>query len=551
MKLLDARLVKQVPRVRRLLLLASILSAAQGLVVVAQAVALSRLIVRVFVDRWGVAQIAELLQWVALIILMRAALVYVGDVVAARASAVARSDLRRGLLAAVAHGGPAVTRHVEPATLAVLATKGIDSLDLYFSKVLPMITAAAVVPITALAVIGVSDRVSLGIICATLPLVPFFMVLVGKETQVHAGKQWLSMARLAGHLLDLVSGLVTLHIFGRARNQASALRVTGEEYRKRTMKVLRVSFLSTLVLELISTLSIALVAVSIGLRLVNGRMELVAGLTVLLLAPEVYQPLRTLGTQFHSAADGLEAAAQVLAVMDESQQVTSGEEDSVIPSDVSGITVILNDVAFAYDSGQGLSRLTEEFHPGRVHVIRGSSGAGKTTMLNLILGFLQPTSGTVSICGIDLSQVDMAWWRSQAAYVPQRPWLPRASIREALHMVAPWADDERMLSALATAGLAAGDSALPKGLDTQVFELRTGVSVGQMRRIALARALLLQRPLLLLDEPTAGLDSVASAHIARAVRTQADAGVTVVVITHGDGFDLVADRVVDVEAVMV
>ena len=551
MKLLDVRLLRHVPRVRRLLVAAGILAAAQGVAVVAQAVAISRLVVRVFVDRWTPIQAAELLQWVALILVARAALGYLADVAAARASARARSDLRRGLLAAVAHGGPAVTAHVEPAALSVLATKGIDSLDVYFAKVLPLMAVAAVVPVAAVSVIGLSDRLSFWIICATLPLVPFFMVLVGQETQVHAGKQWRSMARLAGHLLDVVSGLVTLHIFGRARGQAAALRQSGDDYRKRTMKVLRVSFLSTLVLELLSTLSIALVAVSIGLRLVNGRMGFAAGLIVLLLAPEVYQPLRTIGTQFHAAADGLEAAGQMMDVMEAAQREGHGANGGAIPSDAQGITVEVQEVSFAYDSDAVLARFSARFESGNIYVVRGSSGAGKTTLLNLLLGFIQPDQGRVLVCGMDARTMDEHWWRSQVAYLPQRPWLPRATVREVLDMVAPRATDEEMTAALADAGLPPGDSTLPRGVGTPLYDAGTGVSVGQMRRIALARAFLLNRAVLILDEPTAGLDVVAASHVAQCVRSAADAGCMVIVVTHADDFDQVADKVLDIESVMV
>lgn len=551
MKLLDRRLLRQVPQVRRLLQISALLSIAHGVAVVAQSVVIARLVVRVFVDRWTPIQCAELIQWLALVVVLRAALNWLAETVAARASARARSDLRRALLAAVAHGGPTVTRDLEPAGLAVLATKGIDSLDVYFTKVLPLVAVACVVPVTALLTIGINDRLSLGIIAATLPLVPFFMVLVGKETQVHASKQWQSMARLAGHLLDVVSGLVTLHIFGRARSQAAALRESGEDYRRRTMKVLRVSFLSTLVLELLSTLSIALVAVSIGLRLVEGKMALMAGLTVLLLAPEVYQPLRTLGAQFHAATDGLEAANQVIAIVDCADAVRDGDSDRDIPSDCTGISIQLEDVGVVYGSTEVLTNVSAKFESGNLYVVRGASGAGKTTLLNLLLAFLEPSTGRLSVCGREIDGVDGNWWRAQIAYLPQRPWLPRATVADALRMVAPSASDERIWEALHSAGIPVDDSSLPMGLQTQLFDSGIGVSVGQMRRIALARALLLRRPVLLLDEPTAGLDRAAATHVVRAARDAATQGAIVIVVVHSDAFDAVADDVMDLSAVLV
>ena len=347
---------------------------------------------------------------------------------------------------------------------------------------------------------------------------------------------------LSGHFLDIVSGLPTLAVFGRAKAQADSIRMIGEQYRVATMKVLRVSFLSSLVLELLATLSVAMIAVSIGLRLVGGEFSLKAGLGVPILAPEVYLPLRLVGANFHAAAEGLGAAGKALDII-ETDPAATGTVTQMPDLETEAITVADLTVVYPERPNPALEGISLTIAPGLTTAITGPSGCGKSTLLAVLLGFIGPTSGAVRIGAADLVELDPDLWRAQIAYVPQSPHLFTMTLRDNVALGRPDASDDEILAALSDAG-ADFLAQLPEGLDTLLGESGRSLSAGQTRRVALARALLRQAPLLLLDEPTAALDAATEARILS--RLGGDR--TVVLVAHRPAMLSIADVVVELPA---
>lgn len=396
-----------------------------------------------------------------------------------------------------------------------------------------------VVPVAVLARIVTEDWVSAAIIVGTLPLIPVFMMLIGWVTQSQMDRQWRLLSRLSGHFLDVVAGLPTLKVFGRAKAQADSIRRITGDYRQATMRTLRIAFISSFALELLATISVALVAVTIGMRLVHGEMSLYDGLVVLILAPEAYLPLRQVGAQYHAAAEGLSAAEEIFEVL-ETPEPTSGT-GAVPPS--GGVRFEGVTVRYPGRSSDAVSDVSFAVDPGETVALVGPSGVGKSTLLNVLLGFVEPTSGRVRVGGADLTETSLEEWRSQVAWVPQRPHLYAGSVAENVRLARPDAEDSAVRRALSDAGALEFVDALPEGVRTVLGEEGAGLSAGQRQRLALARAFLADRPVLLLDEPTASLDGATEAEVVEAVRRLA-VGRTVLLVVHRPALLDVADRVV-------
>jgi ATP-binding cassette subfamily C protein CydCD len=370
------------------------------------------------------------------------------------------------------------------------------------------------------------------------------MALVGWVTQSKVDKQWHSMQALSGHFLDLVSGLPTLKAFNRSRFQAKTIKSVGEDYRTSTMGVLRISFLSSLVLELIATLSVALVAVAIGLRLVNGTMQLREGLIVLLLVPEVYLPLRQVGANFHAVAEGLEAANHMFEIL-EHPLVEDGNDSKTSCPEPKKITI--TNLTYTYPLAQtpALTNLSATYSEGSISVLTGVSGSGKSTALSALLKFFAPDSGSIQVDGLDLANIDTASWRKHVAYLPQNPWLPNGTVRDAL-LMAGNASDSDLMSICLRAGLDFSDQIqFPSGLET-IVSTSSGLSAGQRRRIALARVFIRDSKVVILDEPTASVDGDTEELVIKAVQEMSAAGKIVIAVAHRPAMVSIADQVIQI-----
>lgn len=537
-KPIDPRLLRYARATRFFLMAVVGLGAVGAALVIAQAMLIAEIVVGAFQHRMSVGELGTPLLLLAAVAVGRALVSWLTELAAHRASAAVKSELRRRLLERSVELGPGWLSGQRTGSLVALATRGVDALDDYFSRYLPQLGLAIVVPVAVLARIVTEDWVSVAIIVGTLPLIPLFMVMIGWATQSRMDRQWQLLSRLSGHFLDVVAGLPTLKVFGRAKAQAESIRRITGEYRQATMRTLRIAFVSSFVLELLATLSVALVAVTIGMRLVHGDMDLYIGLVVLVLAPEAYLPLRQVGAQYHAAAEGLVAAEEIFAVL-ETPVPHRGNVD--VPSDAlafDGVTV-----RYPGRSVDAVSDVSFTVDPGETVALVGPSGSGKSTLLNALLGFARPAEGRVCVGGVDLADVDLERWRARIAWVPQRPQLYAGTIAENVRLARPDADDTAVRRALADAGALDFVDALPEGIGSVLGEDGAGLSAGQRQRLALARAFLADRPVLLLDEPTAALDGATEAEVVDAVRRLA-VGRTVLLVVHRPALLAVADRVV-------
>jgi ATP-binding cassette subfamily C protein CydCD len=540
-KPIDPRLLRYARATRLFLGAVVVLGVAGAGLVVAQAMLIAEIVVGAFQHGGDVASLRSSLLLLGAVAAGRGLVAWLTELAAHRASAAVKSELRGRLLERASALGPGWLGGRRTGALTALATRGVDALDDYFSRYLPQLGLAVVVPVAVLARIVTEDWVSAAIIVGTLPLIPLFMVLIGWATQSRMDRQWRLLSRLSGHFLDVVAGLPTLKVFGRAKAQAESIRAITSEYRLATLRTLRIAFLSSFALELLATLSVALVAVSIGMRLVKGELDLYTGLVILVLAPEAYLPLRQVGAQYHAAAEGLAAAEEIFAVL-EAPLPAGGSED--VPD---SLRLELEDVTVRHEgrTQPSLDSFSLVVEPGETVAITGPSGAGKTTLLQVLLGFVAPQPGSrVRVGGADLASLSPERWRERIAWVPQRPHLFAGTIAENVRLARPDADDDAVLAALRDAGAHAFVTALPQGAETVLGEDGAGLSAGQRQRLALARAFLADRPLLLLDEPTAALDGETEAGIVDAVRRLAE-GRTVLLVVHRPALLAVADRVVE------
>lgn len=538
-KPIDPRLLHHARATRLFLAAVVVLGVAGAALVIAQAMLVAEVVVGGFEDGLTGGDLRTPLLLLAGVALGRALVAWLTELAAYRAGAAVKSELRGRLLARAAELGPDWLSGQRTGSLVALATRGIDALDDYFARYLPQLGLAVVVPVAVLARVVTEDWVSAAIIVVTLPLIPLFMILIGWATQSRMDRQWRLLSRLSGHFLDVVAGLPTLKVFGRAKAQAESIRTITSQYRQATLKTLRIAFLSSFALELLATLSVALVAVTIGMRLVHGELDLYTGLVVLILAPEAYLPIRQVGAQYHAAAEGLSAAEEIFAVL-ETEPRTSGTQDvpGSLRLEVEEVTV-----RHAGRTEASLAAASLVVDEGETVALVGPSGVGKSTLLNVVLGFVAADEGRVRVGGTDLAALSPERWRERIAWVPQRPHLFAGSIAENVRLARPGADDSAVTAALREAGAYDFVAALPDGAGTLLGEDGAGLSAGQRQRLALARAFLADRPVLLLDEPTASLDGETEAGIVEAVRRLA-VGRTVLLVVHRPALLAVADRVV-------
>ncbi len=450
------------------------------------------------------------------------------------------ADLNGQVLTAVTARSPGELAAQRDAA-AVVVTRGLDGLRPYFTGYLPTLALAAILTPATVAVIALYDLKSTAIVVITLPLIPVFMVLIGLATAERSAAALAAMTTLQARLLDLIAGIPTLRALGRASGPEHRIAELAAAHRRSAMSTLRIAFLSALVLELLATLGVALIAVGIGLRLVFGEMSLATGLTVLLLAPDVYWPLRRVGVEFHAAQNGKTAADKAFALIGEpAAPTTPGRHVAA-----RGAQIRLERLSVAGRDGRAPHDLSAIVEPGGVTVLTGANGAGKSTTLQAIAGLTRPSSGRVTIAGVDVADLDLAAWWRQLSWLPQRPVLIPGTVGANLALFGELADME---SACAASGFDSVLAELPDGMDTALGRGGVGLSLGQRQRLGLARALGSTAPVLLLDEPTAHLDAASEQRVLRAVAERARAGATVVVVGHREAVVAIGDRVVDVAA---
>jgi len=547
---IDSRLLKRAGATRGFLVGVGVVGIAQAGLVLVQASVLARAIARVF-DTHSPDGITRDAVLVLGVFLARGVLTWLTSVLAQRSSAAVKSQLRRDVMAARLRD-PFASR-TPTSTLITVVTHGLDALDGYYGKYLPQFIMAAIIPVIVAIAIGFHDILSLIIVVVTIPLIPVFMVVIGWTTQERVKRRFAVQSRLANHFADLVAGLPTLQVFGRARAQTKTLSASEDANRRETMGTLRVAFLSAGVLELAATLAVAIVAVTIGFRVVAGGVDLRTALFILIVAPEAFLPIRMVGVHFHDSSLGAAAAEAAFGIIDAAPPASPGDAAAAVDPLAGGLPadsplLSFRDVGYAYppltgnpdrSSPPALDRLSFDVGPGELVALAGPSGAGKSTALGLALGFLRPREGQVLVAGQDLASVSTDAWRANLAWVGQEPGLLPGTVADNIALGHLGVTPEAMRSALDRVG---GESI---GLDATVGDASEGLSAGERRRVALARALVRLEAgggrLLVLDEPTAGLDQVAEATALDTVRRS---GVAVLVVSHRSAVLNIADRVV-------
>ena len=545
MRVFDHRLLGRTRPVRHLLVLDTLIGVASAALVLLQAVLIASVVAQAFAGA-SLSDVSSELWLLALTFAGRSALAWAFEVAGRRAATTVLSDFRLELVERRLRDQPLALDGAEAGETTTAAVQGVEALDAYFARYLPQVVLAALVPVAVLGLVVAIDPISAGLMLLTLPLVPVFMWLIGRYTEERTRERWLALRLLSNHFLDVVRGLPTLRAFNRGQEQASVLDGIGERYRRTTMATLRVGFLSGSVLELAATLGVALVAVTVGVRLVDGGLGLQAALTVLVLAPELYTPIRQLGAQFHASADGLAVAERMLALIDAPR--AAGPGGKPIAPDPLAAPVRFEAVSFAYPSRPELvlDRLDLELYPGETVALVGPSGSGKSTVANLLLRFVEPVSGRVTVGGIDLAACRADLWRERIAWVPQQPTIFRGTVADNIRLGDPGATERSVRDAAVLAGADRFIQALPSGYQTLVGDGGRPLSAGERRRVALARAFVRGASLVILDEPTADLDRVSAAVVAEAVeRLSLDR--TVLLIAHRRDLVEHADRVVSLD----
>ncbi len=484
-----------------------------GFLLILQAYFLAQVINAVVFDKATLAEVAHWLWPMLLVFVVRALLAWASEQTAFRAAVNVKRKLRADLHQHLQALGPVYLSGERSGEMVNTLVDGIEALQDYYAKFLPTMSLVVLVPLAILIFIFPIDWISGLIMLGTAPLIPFFMIMIGKGTESLNKKQWRKLARMSAHFLDMIQGLTTLKLFNASRREADVIAHIADEYRRDTMSVLRVAFLSSLILEFLATLSIAMVAVTIGFRLFYGQMDFFYGFFVLLLAPEFYLPLRNMGTHYHARMEAIGAAEKMVEILDtplpnlsEKSTTLNGLKETV------ELAISFNQVSFSYQEGRNaLNDISFDIPANQRVALVGSSGAGKSTVSRLLLGFIQPQQGSILINQQPLSDIDPENWRHLIAWVPQNPHLFHGTIRENIALGMSNGDAKASNKAIKRAAQRAHAddfiNTLPNGYDTLIGERGIGLSGGEIQRIALARAFLKDAPLVILDEATANLDS--------------------------------------------
>lgn len=529
---MDKRLMAETHLARLAFVAAVILSLLGGLIVIVQALLLSRIIAQVFLESAGLAEVQVWLALLAAVILLRSINQAATNRAAAQVAIRIKQDLRERLMAHLLQLGPAFTQGERSGELAITATEGIEALDSFFRDYLPALFTSVLIPLSILVVVLPSDLLTFVVLLVTAPLIPIFMVLIGRAAGALAHSQYAQLGQMSAHFLDVMQGLYTLKLFNRSRPQIETIRIITDQFRQSTLSVLRVAFLSAFVLELLATISVAVVAVEIGLRLLAGGIVFEQALFLLVIAPEFYLPLRDLGAKFHAGRDGAAAADRIYAILN--TPVPDAQGTARI-SDVTRLQFIQVRHAYADGERPALNGVTFTIERGQHVAIVGATGSGKSTIASLLMRFIQPTDGEITIwdgdTAHDLNRLDVAAWRQQIAWVPQRSYLFNMSVADNIRIGRPDAADAEIMAAAELAAAHTFIQQLPQGYNTPIGENGARLSGGQAQRIALARAFLRDVPVYIFDEATASLDATNEARIQQHIRAHLQ-GRIVITIAH-------------------
>ena len=540
---MNRELLRQARSARASLGLTVVLGVMVAVATIAQMVFLSKTVDRVFLKGADPGEVSPLLLSVLGVSVLRSGLLWAREVAAQRGAVRIKGELRERLFAHFLRLGPAYARGERTGELATTATEGIEKLEAYFGRYLPQTILSVFVPLLIAGYIFPRDWSSAVLLLVTAPVIPIMMILVGSYAEEHTRRQWVALSRMGASFLDALQGLTVLKVFGRSAVESERVAAASEEFRGRTMKVLRYAFLSGFVLEFMTAMAIALVAVTLGVRLISGNMQFEEAFVVLLLAPEFYKPLRELGAHRHAGMEGSAAADRIFEILDAPAPVREG---SGTPGAVSGgLTVEFSGVGYTYPGSDhpALSDLTLTLPAGSRTALVGRSGSGKSTLVNLLMRFMDPEAGAIRANGLTVSDLPVKTWRESLALVPQRPHLFYGTVLENIRLARPEASREEVERAAELAGATEFIRRLPKGYETQIGERGARLSGGEAQRVAIARAFLKDAPVLVMDEPTSGLDPE-SERLIRGALEHLARGRTVLIIAHRLNTVCGADRIV-------
>ena len=543
---LQPRLIKEARRAGWLFPPVALCAFVSGGLAVLQSYQLSRVISGVFLEGDTLALAAPFLRLILIIVLARVVLTVVSESLAGRLAVRIKNRLRVLLLDKIDRLGPEALKSESTGELTTSALQGADALDVYFAQYLPQVIVAALIPLTILAVVFPLDVLTGVVFLLTAPLIPLFMMLIGWMVEALTKKQWLALTRMGDYFLDTLQGIATLKLLGRSKDRAGEIRRVSDQYRDVTLKVLRVTFLTALVLELVATISTAVVAVEIGLRLLYYRIDFQQAFFILLIAPEFYLPLRNLSARYHAGMTGVTAAQRIYQLLDlaEPASIQVADPDHISLSKVVDFSLSVEGVSHTYpgQTAPALTDITLDLESGRHYALVGRSGSGKTTLARILLRYIDPREGAVRINGEDIQLWFRSAWRDFAGWLPQNPYIFNTSLYQNITLGSEEYSIQQIDDALTLSGLRELTARLPYGLNTQMQEAGARFSGGELQRVALARVFLRNPRLLIMDEPTAHLDPELAQSLSHSVRRLME-GRTTLTIAHRLSTITAMDRV--------
>ncbi|GAC1616500.1 MAG: thiol reductant ABC exporter subunit CydD [Ktedonobacteraceae bacterium] len=544
---INKRLLHYVKTMRVYVMAVGLLGLLTALCIVLQSHYIAQIINGAFLARQPLARLISALSILLLVLLGRAGLVWGGEVVTNFVSGTVKSELRLRLFRHIFQLGPLYVKGERSGEIVNTAVGGVEALDAYFNQFFPQACATLIIPTVILAVVFATDTLSGIVLLVTWPILPLFMILIGKQASAMTERRWQLLSHLSAHFLDVLQGMTTLKLFGRNKVQQETIQRISERYGATTMKVLRVAFLSSFVMEMGATISNAIIAVEIGLRLLYGNIPFEQAFFVLLLTPEFYQPLRALGAQFHASMESAAGAQRIFDVLEipTREQALSTKER---PARTVPGSLRFHDVHYAYPTADdksypALQGVSFEMRPGQKVALVGPSGAGKSTIASLLLRFIEPDRGDIAIDGVPIQAFSAQDWRALVGWQPQRPYLFNATVAENIRLGNPTATLEQVVQAARQANIHDFIETLPAGYATVIGERGARLSGGQAQRLSLARVFLKDAPLLVLDEATSTLDAEGEAEVLRAIDTSARDRI-VLVIAHRLNTIMSADQII-------